>query len=155
MCVCVCQEWDLGRMHPPKDRMVQRDTKGCVLGPDGTTRSVHITSPCPALAFNSGPLWTMHNHILEEPPTHKRIDGGNLLEISRCTISYGLRASSLEIVSLFLEKTFFNPSGNMHNSLPNPSPRCPLPDISSIDAGVLGGGREGKPLRLYLAHRPL
>lgn len=26
---------------------------------------------CPALASSSGPLWTVHNHILEEPPKQK------------------------------------------------------------------------------------
>ena len=81
----MCVWYDVGRMNPLKDRMVQRGTEGCA-GPDGITTSVHITSSCPALAFNSGPLWTMHNHILEKTPKHK-IDGDNLLEISCCMIS--------------------------------------------------------------------
>lgn len=60
----------------------------------------------PALALSSGPFWTMHNHILEEPPKHKRIDGRNLLEIFCCTISKGLSTSRLVIASLFFKKTF-------------------------------------------------
>ena len=71
-------------MNPLKDDGPK--SQKVVLGPDGITRSVHITSSCPALAFNSWPLWTMHNHILEKTPKHKRIDGDNL-EIFCCMIS--------------------------------------------------------------------
>lgn len=65
-------------MHPPNDRMVQRDAKSYTVGKNGNTRSVHIATP--SSSFSSGPLGTMHNHILEEPPKRKRIDGGNLLK---------------------------------------------------------------------------
>lgn len=94
----------------------------------------------------------MHNHILEEPLKHKRMDGGNLLEIFCYTISNGLSTSELMIGSLFLEKTCFNPSGNMHYISDQPLPlhhqfwcKC-----------VFGSGGEGgrEVLGLYLAHHP-
>lgn len=65
------------------------------------------TLPSLALAFSSRPLWTVHCHILEEPPKHKRIDGENVLEIFCYTISYGLGTSRLAIAGSFLEDIFF------------------------------------------------
>lgn len=110
------------------------------------------TLPCPALALSSGPLWTMRNHILEEPPKHKRIDGGSFLEIFCYSISNGLSTSRLMIASLFLEKTCFNPSENMHYISDQPLTlhhqfwcKCVFGSGGEVRREVLG---------LYLAHCP-
>lgn len=110
------------------------------------------TLPCPALALSSHPLWTVHSHIVEEPPKHKRTDWGNLLEIFCCIISNGLSTSRLTLASLFLEKTRFSPSGNMHYI----SEHLSLSTISS-DASVclaVEGKWGGRCLDFDLAHHP-
>lgn len=110
------------------------------------------TLPCPALALSSHPLWTVHSHIVEEPPKHKRTDWGNLLEIFCFIISNGLSTSRLTLASLFLEKTRFSPSGNMHYI----SEHLSLSTISS-DASVclaVEGKWGGRCLDFDLAHHP-
>lgn len=127
-------------MHPPNDRTVQRWARA---GPWTRTGIQDApTLPCPALALSSHPLWTVHSHIVEEPPKHKRIDWGNLLEIFCYIISNGLSTSRLTLASLFLERTHFSPSGNMHYISDHLSP-CPPSVLMQVCVCQWKGSGEG------------
>lgn len=120
--------------------------QGRAVGKNGNTERDYMAVPT-----SLGPLWTMHDHILEEPPKHKRIGGGNVLEIYCCNISWpqDFKIGNSHFV---LKKTFFKSQWeNVHCTLCPAFPAGPSPLHQQYHCKcVLGGSGAGGGTQLTI-----
>ena len=120
--------------------------QGRAVGKNGNTERDYMAVPT-----SLGPLWTMHDHILEEPPKHKRIGGGNVLEIYCCNISWpqDFKVGNSHFV---LKKTFFKSQWeNVHCTLCPAFPAGPSPLHQQYHCKcVLGGSGAGGGTQLTI-----